>query len=58
MYDFCITPLYAGLLAIGGVAGYFTAGSAKSLIMGVVGAVLLGILSWISMKYYEVCATR
>lgn len=57
MYDFCITPIYAGLLAIGGVAGYATAGSTKSLIMGVVGAALLGLLSWISMKYFEVCAS-
>lgn len=31
MYDFCLTPIYAFLLAVGGLAGYFTKGSTASL---------------------------
>lgn len=31
MYDFCLTPIYAFLLAVGGVAGYLTKGSTASL---------------------------
>lgn len=31
MYDFCLTPIYAFLLALGGLAGYLTKGSTASL---------------------------
>jgi len=31
MYDFCLSPIYAFLLALGGLAGYLTKGSTASL---------------------------
>lgn len=31
MYDFCFTPIYAALLALGGVVGFLTKGSLASL---------------------------
>eukprot|EP00882_Tetradesmus_deserticola_P007647 GHRQ01008052.1.p3 GENE.GHRQ01008052.1~~GHRQ01008052.1.p3 ORF type:complete len:119 (+),score=41.12 GHRQ01008052.1:535-891(+) len=53
MYDFCFTPIYAGLLAIGGVAGYATKGSMASLGAGLGTAALLSLMSKWSLDAYH-----
>ncbi|KAF6248580.1 transmembrane proteins 14C-domain-containing protein [Scenedesmus sp. NREL 46B-D3] len=53
MYDFCFTPIYAVLLAIGGVAGYITKGSIASLGAGLSSAALLGLMSRWSLDAYH-----
>jgi uncharacterized membrane protein (UPF0136 family) len=53
MYDFCFSPIYAVLLAIGGVAGYITKGSMASLGAGLGSAALLGLMSKWSLDSYH-----
>jgi uncharacterized membrane protein (UPF0136 family) len=53
MYDFCFSPIYAVLLAIGGVAGYVTKGSMTSLGAGLGSAALLGLMSKWSLHSYH-----
>lgn len=53
MYDFCFSPIYAVLLAIGGVAGYLTKGSMVSLGAGLGSAALLGLMSKWSLDSYH-----
>lgn len=52
MYDFCLTPIYAFLLAVGGVAGYLTKGSTASLGGGLGSAVVLSVCTYVSLQAY------
>lgn len=52
MYDFCFTPFYSIFLATAGLFAFFTQGSKASLGGGVGSAVLLGLLCYLSLKYY------
>ncbi|GAX74716.1 hypothetical protein CEUSTIGMA_g2164.t1 [Chlamydomonas eustigma] len=53
MYDFCFTPIYATLLAVGGVIGFIAKGSTASLAGGVGSALILSLLTYISFQYYK-----
>ncbi|KAG1679513.1 hypothetical protein FOA52_011113 [Chlamydomonas sp. UWO 241] len=50
MFDFCFTPLYACLLAVGGLIGFVAAGSTASLGTGLGSAALLCALTYTSFQ--------
>uniref|UniRef100_A0A7S3QM10 Transmembrane protein 14C n=1 Tax=Dunaliella tertiolecta TaxID=3047 RepID=A0A7S3QM10_DUNTE len=52
MYDFCFTPFYAMILAIGGLVGYATKGSLPSLGAGLGSAFALVLLTFWSYKTF------
>ncbi|KAF5828979.1 hypothetical protein DUNSADRAFT_16741 [Dunaliella salina] len=52
MYDFCFTPFYATILAIGGLVGYATKGSLPSLGAGLGSAFVLALLTFWSYKTF------
>eukprot|EP00878_Enallax_costatus_P010811 GHUV01011289.1.p1 GENE.GHUV01011289.1~~GHUV01011289.1.p1 ORF type:complete len:111 (+),score=27.45 GHUV01011289.1:176-508(+) len=53
MYDFCFSPIYAAVLALGGIAGYIAKGSTESLTAGLVSAAILALCSHLSLKNYN-----
>ncbi|KAL4436505.1 hypothetical protein ABPG75_003644 [Micractinium tetrahymenae] len=53
MYDFCLTPIYALLLAVGGLVGYLTKGSIASLGGGMGSAVVLSVCTYVSLQAYH-----
>ncbi|PSC68036.1 membrane protein [Micractinium conductrix] len=53
MYDFCFTPIYAALLALGGFVGYATKGSTASLGGGLGSAVVLAGCTWASLNAFH-----
>lgn len=53
MYDFCFSPFYAAILAIGGIAGYIAKGSTESLAAGLISAGVIALCSHISLKSYH-----
>ncbi|KAI7838904.1 hypothetical protein COHA_007337 [Chlorella ohadii] len=53
MYDFCLSPIYAALLALGGLIGFLTKGSTASLGGGVGSAAVLAVCSYASLQSYH-----
>lgn len=54
MHDFCFTPIYAGLLALGGIIGFIVKGSVESLSFGFGSALVLTMLTYISYQYFTI----
>ncbi len=52
MYDFCFSPIYAALLAFGGLAG-FAKGSTVSLVASAGAATALAACSWASLRAFR-----
>ena len=55
MYEFCFSLPYGALLALGGVAGYLSAGSTVSLTAGGGSGALVLFLGMQSYKEYKKC---
>ena len=55
MYEFCFSLPYGGMLLLGGVAGYLSAGSTVSLAAGGGSGALVLFLGMQSLKEYNKC---
>ncbi|EFN51088.1 hypothetical protein CHLNCDRAFT_141477 [Chlorella variabilis] len=53
MYDFCFTPIYAALLALGGIIGFISKGSTASLGGGLGSAAVLSVCTYVSLQSYH-----